>query len=91
MPQATFVLKNPSIEKENKNNPTLIYLFFTFNKSRLKYSTGQKVPPKYWNSEKQRVKLIREFRQAESINNCHGECKAGDRRHGFILSKMKPC
>jgi site-specific recombinase XerD len=69
MPQATFVLKNPSTEKDNAKNPTLIYLFFTFNKSRLKYSTGQKVPPKYWNFEKQRVKLIREFRQAESINH----------------------
>jgi site-specific recombinase XerD len=82
MPQATFVLKNPSLEKENKNNPTLIYLFFTFNKNRLKYSTGQKVPPKYWNFEKQRVKVVSAFRQAESINmlleslendvsNCH--------------------
>jgi len=69
MPQATFVLKNPSLENGNGKNPTLIYLFFTFNKSRLKYSTGQKVPPKYWNTEKQRVKLIREFRQAESINH----------------------
>jgi integrase len=69
MPQATFVLKNPSTEKENAKTPTLIYLFFTFNKSRLKYSTGEKVPPKYWNFEKQRVKLIREFTQAESINH----------------------
>jgi hypothetical protein len=68
MPQATFVLKNPSTEKENAKNPTLIYLFYTFNKSRLKYSTGQKVPPKYWNPEKQRVKVVKEFRQAESIN-----------------------
>ena len=45
------------------------FIYFPFNKSRLKYSTGQKVPPKYWNTEKQRVKLVREFRQAESINN----------------------
>ena len=68
MPQATFVLKNPDLENGNARNPTLIYLFFTFNKSRLKYSTGQKVPPKYWNFEKQRVKVVSAFRQAESIN-----------------------
>jgi len=47
----------------------LIYLFFTFNKTRLKYSTGQKVPPKYWSTEKQRVELVKEFMQAEIINN----------------------
>ena len=69
MPQATFVLKNPSIQKENAKTATLIYLFFAFNKSRLKYSTGQKVQPRYWNPEKQRVKLLRQFRQAESINH----------------------
>ena len=38
MPQATFVLKEP-----NSKDATLVYLLFSFNGSRLKYSTGQKL------------------------------------------------
>src|SRR5436190_15171941 len=63
MPDATFVLKEPtSLE------PTLIYLFFRFNKQKLKYSTGQKIKPKYWNVEKQRAKQVKSFAY-ESLNN----------------------
>ena len=38
MPQATFVLKEPTSKEE-----TLIYLLYRFNGSKLKYSTGQKI------------------------------------------------
>ena len=51
MPEATFVLKEPSSKE-----PTLIYLFYCFNKQRLKYSTGEKIKPKFWNVEKQRAR-----------------------------------
>src|SRR5215207_3690101 len=64
MPQATFVLKEPT-----SKGKTLIYLLYRFNGSKLKYSTGQKILPKLWNSEKQRVKVVRTFNEAESINH----------------------
>ena len=51
MPQATFVLKEPRAEKT-----TLIYVIFRFNRSKLKYSTGQKANPRFWNTEKQRLR-----------------------------------
>jgi hypothetical protein len=46
MPQATFVLKEPTSKEE-----TLIYLLFRFNGVKLKYSTGQKIKPAKWNAE----------------------------------------
>lgn len=45
MPQATFVLKEPT-SKEGM----LVYLLYRFNGTKLKYSTGQKINPKFWNS-----------------------------------------
>ncbi|MDN3654368.1 phage integrase SAM-like domain-containing protein [Ferruginibacter paludis] len=64
MPDATFVLKEP-----NSSEPTLIYLFFRFNKQKLKYSTSEKIKPKYWNDEKQRAKETRSFPNYASLNN----------------------
>jgi integrase len=57
------VLKQP----ESKDD-TLIYLLFSFNGQRLKYSTGQKINPKFWNPEKQRVKESRLFPEHEGFN-----------------------
>lgn len=56
MPNATFVLKEP-----NGKNETLVYLLYRFNGTKLKYSTGQKIKPKFWNEEKQRAKETRDF------------------------------
>jgi hypothetical protein len=53
MPQATFVLKEPKATE-----PTLVYLLFHFNSTKLKYSTSQKILPKNWNGEKQRAKEL---------------------------------
>jgi integrase len=63
MPDATFVLKEPTSKK-----PTLIYLLFRFNNQRLKYSTSEKILPKYWNDVKQRVKEMRTFPAHSKIN-----------------------
>jgi integrase len=63
MAEAKFVLKEP-LSKEL----TLIYLMFAFNGQRLKYSTGQKINPKFWNPEKQRVKESRLFPEHEGFN-----------------------
>ena len=51
MATTNFYLKSPA----NKEN-TLIYLFFSFNGQRLKFSTGESINPKNWNFERQRVK-----------------------------------
>src|SRR5436190_17368022 len=56
MASVTFVLKEAkSLE------PTLVYMMCRFNSQTLKYSTGQKITPKFWNPEKQRSKETRQF------------------------------
>ena len=62
---ANFYLKDPKAKK-----PSLVYLFFSFDNKRLKYSTGEKVLPKSWNPEKQRARLT--FTGADSINDLLG-------------------
>lgn len=64
MPQATFVLKEPTSKEE-----TLIYLLFRFNGVKLKYSTGQKIKPSKWNAEKQRAKELRTSKEHETLNH----------------------
>lgn len=56
MPQATFVLKEPTSKED-----TLVYLLFRFNGTKLKYSTGQKINPKFWNPEAQRARETKAF------------------------------
>lgn len=56
MPSVTFVLKEPKSQED-----TLIFLLFRFNGLSLKYSTGQKINPRFWNPEKQRAKETRQF------------------------------
>src|SRR5579871_2338202 len=65
MASATFVLKEPSVKTE-----TLIYLLFRFNNQKLKYSTGLKINPKFWNWEKQRAKETRQFSDYLEFNAC---------------------
>jgi hypothetical protein len=63
MAYSSFILKEP-----HSKNETLIYFLFRFNSVKLKYSTTQKVLPKYWNPEKQRIREQRNFSQHTSIN-----------------------
>lgn len=51
MASVSFNLKEPKSKEE-----TLIYLFFSFDSYRLKYSTGEKIIPSQWNAEKQRAR-----------------------------------
>lgn len=64
MAQAKFILKEP-----NSKEDTLIYLFYNFNKQRLKYSFGQKINPKYWNFDKQRAKETKAFPEYPEFNS----------------------
>ncbi|MGG5577144.1 site-specific integrase [Myroides sp. C15-4] len=77
MPEAKFVLKEPK-----SDNKTLIYLFYNFGNKRFKYSTGEKIHPKFWNTNKQRVKESSRFPEypefntrlnniETAINNCY--------------------
>lgn len=50
MAKVNFFLKEP-----NSKQPTLIYLRFIFNGQVLKFSTGEKIRPKQWNSDNQRA------------------------------------
>lgn len=65
MASTTFVLKEP-----NTLEPTLVYLIFRYNNTRLKYSTGQKIAPKFWNpkKEKQRAKETKLFAGYSEFN-----------------------
>jgi hypothetical protein len=79
MPQATFVLKEPT-----SNEETLVYLLYRFNGSKLKYSTGQKIKPKYWNSTAQRAREVRGFGYGEFntlLNNLETEVNEAYRKY----------
>lgn len=63
MPDARFFLKEP-----NSTNKTLVYLVYNFNKQKLKYSTGEKILPKYWNPTKQRAKETAQYPEYPEFN-----------------------
>lgn len=60
MPEVSFYLKEPKSQ-----SPTLIFLFFSFDSKRLKYSTGQKILPKFWNPQTGKAREIRGENYAE--------------------------
>ena len=51
MASVNFYLKNPQAKEE-----TLLYLFFSYNGQRIKFSTSESIHPKHWNFETQRAK-----------------------------------
>ena len=51
MPKVNFYLDKPNGGKETK-----IFLFFSYEGKRLRFSTGQKIHPNNWNKKKQRAK-----------------------------------
>ncbi len=63
MANAKFILKEPKSKEE-----TLIYMLFRYQYKRFKYSTGEKILPKFWNVEKQRAKETKQFREYPEFN-----------------------
>jgi len=63
MPSATFVLKEP----KSKDN-TLVYLLFRYQNQTFKYSTGQKIEPKFWSFKNQRARETKQFKQHIEFN-----------------------
>jgi len=52
---------NYYLKEKGKTTDTLIYLFVSYNSKRLKFSSGEKINPKYWNEENQRARKIKAF------------------------------
>ena len=63
MAVAKFFLKEPKSKDE-----TLVYLFFSYNNKRLKYSTGEKINPSYWNPEKKKARETKQFSEYPEFN-----------------------
>lgn len=63
MASVKFFLKEP-----NSTNETMVYLFFSYNTQRLKYYTGQKIKPKFWNQETCRARETKQFPDYDSFN-----------------------
>lgn len=63
MPKLNFFLKEPKSKEK-----TLVYLFFSYNNKRLKYSTGEKILVKFWNSKDQRAKETKKFPEYPEFN-----------------------
>lgn len=72
MADARFVLKEPKADDR-----TLIFLIYNFGGQRLKYSTGEKVHPKYWNPTKQRVKEQNAIPESYEINEILKRIESG--------------
>jgi integrase len=84
MPSTTFVLKEP-----NGTEPTLVYMLFWFSNIKLKYSTGQKINPKFWNSkkDKQRAKETRQFSGYAEFNSLLDKLEnAANNQHRKLLN-----
>jgi integrase len=63
MAKAKFILKEPSSKSE-----TLIYMVYNYQYKRFKYSTGEKINPKFWNPNNQRVKETKQFKEYPEFN-----------------------
>ena len=86
MAEVRFNLKNRS------ESSTLISLVYRFNGKRLVYSTGQKIPPKFWNDKKQRAKESRNYPEYAELNNLLNTLasKVKTFHRQFILDKTIP-
>lgn len=80
MGNARFVLKQPENKDKPKdqkrNEKTLVFLLFWYDNKKLKYSTGIKILPKYWNPDLQQARVVREFKEAEEINTTLKNCNS---------------
>ncbi len=66
----TFVLKKQKKEtdEKGKEGKALIFLVFYYKDLRIVISTGEKIFPKYWNSEEHRARAKNDFPEYRSIN-----------------------
>jgi integrase len=69
MAKASFFLKEPTSKTE-----TLVFLYFNFGNRRMKYSTGEKINPKFWNHQNQRAKETKLFKEFPEFNARLNDC-----------------
>lgn len=63
MSKVRFKLKEP-----NSKNDTLVYLMCYYQYNEFKYSTGERINPKFWNPKSQRVKETKQFPEYPEFN-----------------------
>lgn len=56
------------LREKTKDGETPIILFISFNSSRLKYSTGKAIHPKFWNESDQLARQVKEFPLGKELN-----------------------
>ena len=64
MAKAKFILKEP-----NSKTETLVYMFYNYQYKRFKYSTGEKIHPKFWSPKAQRAKESKQFKEYPEFNS----------------------
>lgn len=64
MAKVKFILKEP-----NSKDETLIYLIYNYQYNRFKYSTREKINPKFWNPKSQRAKESKNFPEYPEFNS----------------------
>lgn len=64
MAKVKFILKDSSSKSES-----LIYLVYNYQYKRFKYSTGEKIKPEFWNSNNQRAKESKKFKEYPEFNS----------------------
>lgn len=72
MPRAKFILKEPKAKEE-----TLVYMLYNYQYKRFKYSTGEKINPKFWNPESQRAKETKKFPEYPEFNTRLDKLESG--------------
>jgi integrase len=63
MAKVTFKLKEPKIKDE-----TLVYMVINYNNKRLKYSTGERIKPAFWNTADHKAKETKKFSEYPEFN-----------------------
>lgn len=64
MAKTTFILKEP-----RSTNDTLVFLVFRYGNNRVKYSTNEKINPKYWNKDTHRARETKQFPGYSNFNH----------------------
>ena len=72
MAKTTFILKEPQLKEQKEKQPlkdTLIFLVFRYGNNRIKFSTKEKINPKYWNEETLRARKTKQFSGYSNFNH----------------------
>lgn len=64
MAKTTFILKEP-----RSKDDTLVFLVFRYGNNRVKFSTKEKINPKYWNEDTHRARETKQFSGYSNFNH----------------------